>query len=40
MLLKDPTGAREELLDLFILWHVLNGNVDLLSDIFNYILPF
>lgn len=37
---KDPTGAREELLDLFILWHVLDSNVDLLSDIFNCILPF
>lgn len=37
---KDPTGARQELLDLFVLRHVLDGSVDLLSDLFNGILPF
>lgn len=37
---KAPTRAREELRDLFILWHVLDGSIDLLSDIFNCILPF
>lgn len=37
---KGPTGAGEELLDLLVLWHVLDGSVDLLSDNFYCTLPF
>jgi len=35
-----PTGAGEKLLDLLVLWHILDGNIDLLPDLFHCILPF
>lgn len=37
---KRPTGAGEKLLDLLVLWHVLDGSVDLLPDNFYCTLPF
>lgn len=37
---KGPTRAGEELLDLLVLRHVLDGGVDLLSDLFDRALPF
>lgn len=37
---KALTGSREQLGDLFALWHVLDGSVDLLSDGQHLTLPF
>lgn len=37
---EGPTGAGEELLDLLVLGHVLDGSIDLLSDPFDGALPF
>lgn len=37
---NGPTGAGQKLLDLLVLWHVLYGSIDFLSDGFHCTLPF
>ena len=37
---EGHTGARQQLFDLLVFWHVLHGSVDLLPDRHHCTLPF